>query len=38
MRPSRVLRKLRAGETVLCEQVKLADARGVEIAGIAGYD
>ncbi len=38
MRPSRVLRKLRAGEIVLCLKVNLADARVVEIAGIAGYD
>ena len=38
MRPSRVLRKLRAGEVVLCLKVNLADVRVVEIAGIAGYD
>ena len=38
MRPSRVLRKLRANEVVLCLKMNLADARVVEIAGIAGYD
>ncbi len=38
MRPSRVLRRLRANEVVLCIKANLADARVVEIAGIAGYD
>jgi 4-hydroxy-2-oxoheptanedioate aldolase len=38
MRQSRVLRRLRAGDVALCLKVNLADARVVEIAGIAGYD
>jgi 4-hydroxy-2-oxoheptanedioate aldolase len=38
MRPSRVLSKLRAGELALCFKANLADARVVEIAGIAGFD
>jgi 4-hydroxy-2-oxoheptanedioate aldolase len=38
MRPSRVLRKLRAGEVVSCFKVNFADARPVEIAGLAGFD
>jgi 4-hydroxy-2-oxoheptanedioate aldolase len=38
MRPSRVLRKLRAGAVALCTKVNLADARAVEIAGQAGFD
>lgn len=38
MRPSRVLARLRAGEVASCFKVNLADARAVEIAGIAGFD
>jgi 4-hydroxy-2-oxoheptanedioate aldolase len=38
MRRSRVLGRLRAGKVVLCLKVNLADARVVEIAGLAGYD
>ena len=38
MRPSRVLRKLRAGEVVGCFKVNLADARAVEIAAMCGFD
>ncbi len=38
MRKSRVLAKLRAGGTVLCFKVNLADARAVEIAGLVGFD
>jgi len=38
MRPSRVLAKLRAGEVASCFKVNLADARVVEIVGIAGFD
>ncbi len=38
MRPSRVLRKLRTGETVLSFKTNLADARVVEIAANAGFD
>lgn len=38
MRPSRVLRKLRAGEVVLAFKANCADARIVDIAGLAGYD
>ncbi len=38
MRESRVLRKLRAGQGVLCFKSNLADARVVEIAAMAGYD
>lgn len=38
MRPSRVLRKLRAGEVVSCYKTNLADARVAEIAAICGFD
>jgi 4-hydroxy-2-oxoheptanedioate aldolase len=38
MRPSRVLRKLRAGQIVTCAKVNTADARVVEIAAAAGFD
>lgn len=38
MRPSRVLEKLRAGQTAFCFKHNLADARAVEIAAQAGFD
>jgi 4-hydroxy-2-oxoheptanedioate aldolase len=38
MRPSRVLRKLRAGETASCVKLNLADARVAEIAAQSGID
>ncbi|MDD3840539.1 MAG: aldolase/citrate lyase family protein [Clostridia bacterium] len=38
MRPSRVLKKLRAGEVASCFKINLADARAVEIAAMAGFD
>lgn len=38
MRPSRVLRKLRAGEVVICTKVNLADPRVSEIVGLCGFD
>ena len=38
MRPSRVLRKLRAGEVALCFKLNLTDARAAEIAAMAGFD
>ncbi len=38
MRPSRVIKRLRAGETALCFKLNLADARAVEIAAMAGFD
>src|ERR1700755_2912328 len=38
MRQSRVLRKLRNGETVCCVKINLADPRSPEIAAIAGFD
>jgi 4-hydroxy-2-oxoheptanedioate aldolase len=38
MRPSRVLRKLRAGEAVACMKLNMADAIAAEIAAIAGFD
>lgn len=38
MRPSRVLKKLRAGEVVACFKLNLADARAAEIAAMAGFD
>ena len=38
MRPSRVLRQLRAGKAVSCFKVNLADARATEIAAMAGFD
>lgn len=38
MRPSKILKKLRAGKTVSCIKINLADARVSEIAAIAGFD
>lgn len=38
MRPSKVLKKLRAGEVVNCFKHNLADARAMEIAALAGFD
>ena len=38
MRPSRVLRRLRAGEIVSCFSVGLGTARSVEIAAMCGFD
>ena len=38
LRPSRVLKRLRAGDTALCFKLNLADARAVEIAAMAGFD
>lgn len=38
MRPSRVLRKLRAGQIVSCFKLNLDTARAAEMAAIAGYD
>ncbi len=38
MRPSRVLRKLRAGEIAYSVKLNLADARAAEIAGQCGVD
>ena len=38
MRPSRVLKKLRAGEPVLCTKINLADPRATEIAAMCGFD
>ena len=38
MRTSRVLTKLRAGETVSCFKINMADPRVAEIAAIAGFD
>lgn len=38
MRPSRVLRKLRAGEIVRCFKSNLADARVTEIVAQSGFD
>lgn len=38
LRESRVLRKLRNGQPVLCFKSNLADARVVESAAMAGYD
>jgi 4-hydroxy-2-oxoheptanedioate aldolase len=38
MRPSRVLRKLRAGEVALSTKLNLADPRAAEIAAICGFD
>lgn len=38
MRLSRVLKKLRAGETATCFKINLGDARAVEIAALAGFD
>lgn len=38
MRKSNVLKKLRAGETVLCFKMNLADPRAAEIAAMNGFD
>lgn len=38
MRESKVLKKLRAGETVSCFKVNIADAQSTEIAAISGFD
>ena len=38
MRPSRVLQKLRAGESVSCFKVNIADAQSTEIAALCGFD
>lgn len=38
MRPSRVLRRLRAGEVATCFKLNLMDARAAEIAAMAGFD
>ncbi|MCU6711848.1 aldolase/citrate lyase family protein [Paenibacillus sp. J5C_2022] len=38
MRPSRVLQKLKAGETAYCTKLNLADARAAEIAAMSGFD
>jgi 4-hydroxy-2-oxoheptanedioate aldolase len=38
MRESRVLNKLRAGETASCFKINLADARVAELAAISGFD
>jgi 4-hydroxy-2-oxoheptanedioate aldolase len=38
MRPSRVLRKLRAGEVASCFKLNLADPRVAELAAMAGFD
>jgi 4-hydroxy-2-oxoheptanedioate aldolase len=38
MRPSRVLRKLRAGQVAFCTKLNLADVRAAEIAAMAGFD
>lgn len=38
MRESRVLEKLRSGETVSCFKINFCDARVTELAAIAGFD
>ena len=38
MRPSRVLRKLRAGQVASCFKLNLADPRAAEIAAMSGFD
>ncbi len=38
MRESRVLGKLRAGETVSCYKINLSDPRSAEIAALSGFD
>jgi len=38
MRPSRVLRKLRAGQVVSCVKTNLAEGRVAEIGGMTGFD
>jgi 4-hydroxy-2-oxoheptanedioate aldolase len=38
MRPSRVLKKLRAGQPAFCTKINTGDARVAEIAAICGFD
>jgi 4-hydroxy-2-oxoheptanedioate aldolase len=38
MRDSRVLRKLRAGETASCLKLNIGDGQAAEIASMAGFD
>ncbi|GIP31908.1 HpcH/HpaI aldolase/citrate lyase family protein [Paenibacillus sp. J2TS4] len=38
MRPSRVLRRLHAGEVAYCTKLNLADSRTAEIAAMSGFD
>jgi len=38
MRPSRVLKKLRAGQPAFCTKINTGDARVAEIAAISGFD
>lgn len=38
LRPSRVLRKLRAGQPAFCTKTNFGDPRIVEIMGLAGFD
>jgi 4-hydroxy-2-oxoheptanedioate aldolase len=38
MRPSKVLKKLRAGENVTCIKLNLSDPRVAEIAAVCGFD
>ena len=38
MRPSRVLRKIRAGEVTFCTKMNLSDPRAFEIAASSGFD
>ena len=38
MRPSRVLNKLRAGQTVCCTKFNLTDPRATELAAMCGFD
>lgn len=38
VRPSRVLRKLRNGENVVCTKINLSDSRVTEIVALCGFD
>lgn len=38
MRPSRVLKKLRAGKTAFSTKLNLTDSRGAELAAMSGFD
>jgi 4-hydroxy-2-oxoheptanedioate aldolase len=38
MRPSRVLRQMRAGKVATCVKINLADPRNAEIAAMCGFD
>jgi 4-hydroxy-2-oxoheptanedioate aldolase len=38
MRPSRVLKKLRAGQVASCVKINLADPRVIDIAAMCGFD